>query len=189
MIIETIRTDILAGDHTIGVAHQLYEVTAADGRTRVAGQIAASRRRGTGAEHTTFSEADRDAAIRWHFLGDEAPRPGTTSDPTVLWQSADGSLRITWEDPTLEERMALAEDLARWAGEAAEAAHDEDVAAMTEGRHYTRCCEQAREDGARNEYAFAMQLPLEQLRSRHSAELEERAVERARREGVLPPAE
>lgn len=82
------------------------------------------------------------------------------------------------------ERERLAEDLARWAGQEAEAAHDEAVASV-EGRHGTYCCMHAREDGARNEHAFAMSLPLDKLRRRHAAELEERAVERAKREGVL----
>jgi len=99
------------------------------------------------------------------------------------------------------ERRRLAEELARWAGEEAEAAHDDAVEAMPEGRHYTYCCDHAREDGARNEYAFAMDLPLDKLRRRHATTLQERlrglaeiepppgwqerAVERAKREGVL----
>lgn len=74
------------------------------------------------------------------------------------------------------ERERLAEDLARWAGQDAEAAHDEDVASLPEGRHYTYCCMHAREDGARNEYAFAMALSIEQLRRRHASELADRAA-------------
>lgn len=181
--IETIRTDIITGDRTIGVAHAIYEITASDGSRRVAGQITARRRRGTGTEFTAFAEHGRDTAIQWYLLGDEPLRPGTTAEPTVL--SSVGGMVITWEDPQLEERLQLADDLARWAGEEAERAHDEDVAAIPDGRHYTYCCMSAREDGARNEFAFAMELPLDRLRTRHAKELEERAVARAQREGVL----
>lgn len=72
------------------------------------------------------------------------------------------------------EREQLADDLARWAGEEAEAAHDEAVASLPEGQHYTHCCMHAREDGARNEYAFAMGMPLDKLRARHASSLAER---------------
>lgn len=79
------------------------------------------------------------------------------------------------------EREHIAEDLARWAAEAAGAAHDADVEAgrASGARHYTYCCEHAREDAARNMYAFALELPLAQLRARHLAELTERAASRA----------
>lgn len=91
------------------------------------------------------------------------------------------------------ERRMLADDLARWAGEAGEAGeaeHDRSVAEdtsygvpLTHGAH---CCARARDEAGRDEFRFAMELPIDKLRRRHSAELEERAVERARREGVLP---
>jgi len=99
------------------------------------------------------------------------------------------------------ERKHLAEELARWAGEEADAAHDAQV--IEDGRsHGWLCCLAVREDAERNEYAFAMDLPLDKLRRRHASTLqerlrglteieppprwEERAVDRARREGVLP---
>ncbi len=84
-----------------------------------------------------------------------------------------------------QERLDFANDLARWAGEEARRAHVEDVAAQPEGRHYSLCCEHAHEDAARDEYAFALELPLETLRERWAAELAERAVRRARRDGVV----
>lgn len=173
--IELIRTDLLAGDHTIGVAHQQYATPLG-----IRGHLVATRfRRGShgyGTECTSFAEADRDAAIRWYMLGDERPRPGTTEQPTILWQSSEGRHRITWEDPTLAEREQLAEDLARWAGADAEREHDEAIEAgrANGAQHYTNCCMQANEDGARNEYAFALELPLDKLRARHASSLAER---------------
>lgn len=86
-----------------------------------------------------------------------------------------------------DERRFLAEDLARWAGEAHEAEHDAYYAARHE-QHGARCCEQVREDGARNMYAFALALPLDTLRRRHASELEERTVERARSAGLFGPS-
>lgn len=97
--IDTLRTDLIAGDTTIGVAHQLYEITTADGRTRVAGQITASRlhvySHGYGAEHTTFGEDEREAAVAWWQAGAPEPQPGTEEHPTVLFD--DGRQRITLE--------------------------------------------------------------------------------------------
>lgn len=83
------------------------------------------------------------------------------------------------------ERNRLAEDLARWAGDEADRAHDADVASLREGRHYTYCCEQARESAERDEYRFALALPLDKLRKRWLAGLEERALYRARRAGLI----
>lgn len=71
-----------------------------------------------------------------------------------------------------QERERLAEDLARWAGEEAVAAHDE--AYRPDERHGTYCCMQARLDGERNEHAFAMEIPLDKLRRRHASTLADR---------------
>lgn len=85
------------------------------------------------------------------------------------------------------KREQLAEDLARWAGSDAEAAHDADIEAKRHrgAQHYTYCCDHAHESAARDMYAFAMKIPLDALRARHLAEHEERAVERVKREGLF----
>ena len=83
--------------------------------------------------------------------------------------------RAQQERRDLAERELLAGDLARWAGEAAKAAHAADVEDQRPngGRHYTFCCEHARHDADRDMYAFAVALPLETLRRRHASELRE----------------
>lgn len=83
-----------------------------------------------------------------------------------------------------QEREQIAEDLARWAGEDAEAEHDAEYA-RADLRHGTYCCMHAREDGARNMYAFAMELPLADLRRRHAAERARRPVSRQTTDALL----
>jgi hypothetical protein len=116
------------------------------------------------AEYTVV-ETEAQARDIW---GTRLPEPL----PGVLWTI--GRLTLTWECPELTERLGLAEDLARWAGDEAVAAHDEWVAAQPEGRHYTHCCAHARESAEHDMYAFAMEMPFEALRRRHASELEER---------------
>lgn len=125
----------------------------------------------------TIHETEAAAREAW---GVRLPEPM----PGVLC-TIDG-FTLTWESPLLEEHMARADDLARWAGAAAVAAHEAWVAAQPEGRHYRHCCDHARETADRDMYAFAMELPIDQLRARHAREIEDRAVERARAEGLLP---
>lgn len=125
-------------------------------------------------EYTVY-ETESAARAIWGTRQSE-PEPG------VLWTS--GALTLTWECPERTERLDLAEDLARWAGDEAAAAHDAEVA--EDGRsHGWLCCSSVREDAERNMYAGAMEMPLDALRQRWSSELEERAVARARRNGVL----
>jgi hypothetical protein len=127
------------------------------------------------ASEYTVHETESAARDVW---GTRMPEP----EPGVLWTA--GTLTLTWECPERTERLGLAEDLARWAGDEAAEAHDSEVA--EDGRaHGWLCCSAVREDAERNMYAFAMEMPIEQLRQRHAAELGERAVARARREGVL----
>lgn len=77
------------------------------------------------------------------------------------------------------EREQFAEDLARWAG--LDAARDQREACDADRCTCYNCEPRAREDGARNMYAFALAMPLDKLRRRHEDELVERAVDRARR--------
>jgi hypothetical protein len=49
-------------------------------------------------------------------------------------------------------RRRIAAELAERAGREAVKLHDEDVAAMPEGRHYVRCCDRAYESAARDTY-------------------------------------
>lgn len=83
-----------------------------------------------------------------------------------------------------QEREHFADDLGRWAADEAESAHD---AHYTEHdlSHGRLCCIFSRDQADRDEYAFALELPIEALRRRWQSGLEERAVARAQREGVL----
>lgn len=79
----------------------------------------------------------------------------------------------------LNERLRMAEDLARWASAEVQATHAE------EHRHGTPCSDacwiNAGESTARDMYQFALEIPMPKLRTRWLSELEERTVARARR--------
>jgi hypothetical protein len=165
---EKIQTHQIAGTAgSYGIERQLWQ-TPRGVREQYAVTVPRPTHSNQCAAERTVHDSEASARGVWGYRLLE-PQPG------VLWTA--GTLSLTWECPALEDRLAMADDLARWAGEAAERVHDEDVAAMPEGRHYTHCCSFAR--------AFAMELPIEALRRRWEGELEERAVERAKRDGVL----
>ena len=80
-----------------------------------------------------------------------------------------------------QERERLADDLARWAGDDAAREHVVEYAADVDPtwgsrRHGTYCCGAVRQDAERNEYAFAMSMPMDKLRIRHASELSDRAA-------------
>lgn len=108
----------------------------------------------------TIHETEQQARDVW---GTRLPEP----EPGVLW--TDGGLTAAWECPERTERLALADDLASWAGREAVAEHDA-FYAQADMQHGMYCCASARDDGERNMYAFAMELPIEALRQRHRQE-------------------
>lgn len=119
----------------------------------------------------------------------KAARAARTND-TTPW-IPDGPAGWCWDCRTLaaeghdpatlvaadDERQRLSDDLAHWSGQDAEREHDAEYV-RADLQHGTYCCGAAREDGARNMHAFALQLPLADLRRRHEAERSGRPVPR-----------